>query len=702
MIRVRWLYAIFLFVGLMIVGRIAYIQFGPGSEELRQQARKITFERVTVPAQRGDVLAHDGRLLATSVPTYELRMDFAAAGLADSVFKRDVDSLALQLSAMFGDKSKERYKNMLVSARANKSKNRYMLISPRRVDFLELQRVRKFPIFRLGQNKGGFIPVQVSIRLLPNGSLAKRTIGFTNESGVKVGVEGAFDDDLRGEDGSALMQRISGSFRVPVGGGTTIEPIDGVDVLTTIDVDLQDVAESALRRQLELGKANWGTAVLMETATGEIRAMANITRTSTGAFVEDYNYAAGKRLEPGSTFKLATLITLLEDAKMSLDHTINCENGSARVANVPVTDSHREGVISLRRIFEVSSNIGFAKAVNETYADKQGRFADYLASLGFYSPLGLQIGGEPNPVAWKPGDRSWSGQTLVKMSFGYGLEITPLHTLTFYNAVANNGRMVRPLLVKELREYGQTRKTFRTEVMNPSICSAQTLKQVRECLEGVVDEGTAAVLKSPYYKVAAKTGTAQIAQGSRGYRDARGGREYLATIVGYFPADAPKYTMIVCMKTYYGPNSYGTYYGASLAGPVFRAIADRVYGQALSWQEPVHNDRQPAADPIPIKGGSVKAIRKVADKLDVRLEAWRKAGDWATVRQDSTVVTLTEVQPEWGVVPSVQGMGLKDAIYLLERSGLAVSFSGKGKVVSQSLPAGEKIIRGTLISVELK
>ena len=702
LIRVRWLYVIFIFIGVLIVGRIVYIQFGPEGDELRSKSRKITFERVVVEAQRGDILARDGRLLATSVPTYEIRMDFAAAGLADSVFSKGVDSLAYRLSAFFGDRSKERYKSLLTTAHANKSRNRYTLISPRRVNFLELKQVEKFPIFRLGQNKGGFILVQVNIRLRPNGSLAARTIGFVNESGARVGIEGAFDDNLRGEDGSLLMQRISGSFRVPVGGETTVEPVNGIDVETTLDVDIQDVAETALKQQLALGKANWGTAVLMEASTGEIRAMANITRRGDGSFAEDYNYAAAMNLEPGSTFKLATLIALLDDGKMELDHMIDCENGRARVGRVTVVDSHKESVISLRRVFEVSSNIGFAKAVNDVYASDPKRFTDFVSSLGFYDPLGIQISGEPDPVAWRPGEGMWSGQTLTMMSYGYGFDITPLHTLTFYNAVANNGRMMRPLLVTGLKEYGQSVKNFQPEVLNSSICSKQTLAKARECLEGVVDEGTASLLKNPYYKVAAKTGTAQIAQGNRGYTDAMGGRHYLATIVGYFPADAPRYTLIVGIKTYYGMGNYGNYYGASLAGPVFRAIADRVYAQETSWQPAVDQDREPSQVPVPIKSGASREIKRVADKLSVPVKSGRNVGLWAQVVRDSLGTHLENVALEPGVVPPVKGMGLKEAIYLLEKSGLKVGFSGKGKVASQSIAPGEKVPRGTFIAIELK
>ncbi|GHV01610.1 penicillin-binding protein [Bacteroidia bacterium] len=700
--RVRVLYGIFVLIGMLIVGKILWLQFGPEAGKLKREAARITFEQITIPAQRGDILARDGRLLATSVPTYHIRMDFAAEGLDDDTFRKGVDSLALQLSRFFGDRSAERYRAMLLAARADKGHNRYARLSPRRVNFLELKQIGAFPILRLGRNKGGFVPEEVPERLLTNGSLAQRTIGFTNQAGTQLGIEGAFDSYLAGEDGSALMQRISGNVKVPVGGDTGVEPVNGIDVVTTLDIDLQDVAETVLRRQLATGGANWGTAVLMESSTGEIRAMANLTRRSDGSIVEDYNYAVAMNLEPGSTFKLVSLITLLDEGDMELDHRIDIENGRAVIGRTVVVDSHRGGgALTLKRIFEESSNVGFAKAVNEVYAHDPGRFTSHLSKMGFDKPLELQIPGEPDPVMWRPGDRSWSGMTLTMMSYGYAIRITPLHTLAFYNAVANGGRMMRPLLVRELRQYGQTVRTFPTETLNPSICSRRTLENVRQCLEGVVDEGTARILRNPLYRVAAKTGTAQIAQDSHGYRDAAGGRHYLATIVGYFPADNPRYTMIVCMKTYWRPGSGGTYYGASLAGPVFRAVADRVYAREVSWQPGVEQNPRHASSRPSLKGGNVREIRRVADKLAVPLSSSGNVGRWAVVHADSSSVGLTGVDLTPGVTPRVTGMGLKEAVYLLEKSGLRVAFSGRGQVLAQSIPPGEPAPRGSVITIVL-
>lgn len=700
--RVRTLYILFFAAGIAIAAKIVYIQYGPGGDELRKKARSISYEREAIPADRGDILARDGRVLATSIPTYEVRMDFAAQGLQDSTFNRLVDSLAFRLSAFFGDKSTAAYKNMLVNARRNRAKNRFKLISPRRVNHLEIKQIAQFPILRDGPNRGGFIAPQINQRLRPHGSMASRTIGMANESGTRVGIEGAFDSVLRGRDGSRMMQRISGSFKVPVPDELNVDPLDGIDVVTTIDVDIQDVAETALREQLERGDADWGTAVLMEVATGEIRAISNLTRHGEGRIVEDFNYAVGMNLEPGSTFKLASLMALLDDAGASLDETYDLEGGVARVGAATVRDDHREdGERTLRYIFEHSSNIGFAKAVNKYYKENPKRFVDYLVKIGVALPLELQIPGAADPVVRRPGERWWDGTTLTYMAYGYALQLSPLKTLTLYNAVANNGRMVAPLLVRELRQYGQTLRTFRSETMVSSMAPPSVVRQLQGVMQSVVDEGTAGVLRSPYYKVAAKTGTAQIAQGRGGYTDSRGGRHYLATMVGYFPADNPKYSCIVAIKTYSGPGRRRSYYGASLSGPVMKAIADRVYAKHTDWQTPV-SERGEKQDAPPVKWGRSEEMRTVSRAMRIPYEG-RAREPWQAFGgvNDSTGTVTKPLEVGTGKIPQVVGMGLKDAIYLLESEGLVVTFSGRGHVVRQSLRAGERADRGAVVHLQL-
>lgn len=705
LLRVRLLYVMFVLAGVAIVGKVLYTQYGPNGNELRAKGERITYERVSLEAVRGDILARDGRILATSVPTYEIRMDFAADGLPDSVFNKDVDSLALCLSSMFKNRSKDEYLRLLRSSRENRLRNRNTLLSTRRINFEELHALRKFPIMRRGQNRGGLIVRQINHRLKPHKSLASRTIGMTNTTGTKLGVEGAFDNKLSGTNGNILMQKVSGQFRIPISDELSIEPINGMDVRTTLNVDIQDVAENALRTQLEKAGAQWGTVVLMEVATGEIHAMANLTRKPSGEIVEDFNYAIGMNLEPGSTFKLATLIALVEDGKMSLDHTIDLEGGDMWIGKAHVRDSHKGGgVETLREVFAKSSNVGFAKAVNEIYANDPNRFVDFMCDkIALDKPLDIQIAGEAKPVVKHPGERWWDKTTLTMMAYGYALRCTPLKTLALYNAVANNGVMVRPLLVKEISQYGAPVRAYETEVMSEAMCSPQTIAKVRDCLESVVDQGTAKFLHSPYYRVAAKTGTAQIAMGKGGYTDASGGRHYLGTLVGYFPADAPKYSCIVAIKTYVGGGSYGLYYGGSLSGPVFKAIADRVYASSTSWQKAVESDRKVRnTESMSIKRGRAEIVEHSTKKLGIPTPVFVDSTEQTTA-EDSVILTETgqEITFERATVPNVVGMGLKDAIFALESAGLKVSFSGKGRVTKQSRTSGATTRKGEKIDITL-
>ena len=406
-------------------------------------------------------------------------------------------------------------------------------------------------------------------------------------------------------------------------------------------------------------------------------------------------------MEPGSTQKLASLITLLDDAGASLDEKYDTGNGTAIIGRTKVTDTHGYGLLTLKGVFEKSSNVGFAKAVNKYYKDDPKRFVEHLYKMGLNEPLHLQIAGGQNPVIRKPGDRWWDGTTLTNMAYGYALLLTPMKTLTFYNAVANDGRMVSPLFVKELRQYGQTLRTYRARTMVSSIASDETLKEVRAAMRGVVEEGTGRILKSRYYKVGGKTGTAQIPVNGR-YTDRNGGRHYLATMVGYFPEDDPKYSCLVALKTYNAPGHRRFYYGASLAGPVFRAIADRVYAKNTAWQDPLSQRKEKTDEKPRLKAGCADEMREVAYRFDVRYEGRRGRTDWRGVEAvDSAGIAYTSYEGWSDEVPSVVGIGLKEAVYLLERRGMVVAFSGVGGVESQSVPAGTKVRRGMLIRLEL-
>jgi cell division protein FtsI (penicillin-binding protein 3) len=694
-------------------------------------------------AAREKIKASEGNKRIIKGINEQLRVDLrnhpALNARAKEIYSAKADTLARGLAALFADRPTASWRRTLDEAYVARRRNRNVRINPRRMNFTELSALMRLPILNIQRldNKGRSVLLHIprrgctrieefSLRERPFGSLAGRTIGTSRDDSttqmvdgvrrvvpvsIKIGVEGAFDRSLRGEDGNTLMQSISGIATVPVPDRENREPAHGMDVVTTLDVELQDIAESALRDQLERMKAEWGTVVLMEVATGEIHAMSNLTRRKDGRPADDdINYAIGRNSEPGSTFKLATLMTLLDDG-MSLDDVLSTGGKTATIGRAVVTDDHPEtGPITLRRAFEVSSNIAFSKLVHEKYGADPARFIDHVCEKGLDKPLHVQIPGSLAPVIRRPDDRYWTrGLTLEKMAYGYSFEITPMRTLCLYNAVANDGEMISPLLIKELRQYGRTEREFLSQTIVEQICTPRTLAMVREGLEKVVEDGTGIGLSNARYKVAAKTGTAQVAfprnqtpGGRGGYVDIHGGRRYVATMVGYFPADKPKYSCIVVMQTYFGPGNYNTYYGASLAGPVFKAVADRVFSSQISWHESVGEGREPLHGPVPLKGGRGDEIRRVASRLDLPLEAPRSAKGWAVAVPDSVTTRLRAVEVDPAKVPSVVGMGLKEAVYLMESSGLRVAFSGRGAVATQSLHPGTPARRGEVVVLRLE
>lgn len=694
--RIAVVYVFFVLLGLGIIAKIIYIQFVEG-HKWRAKAKVITYKDIIVTPNRGDICAADGRVLATSIPYFDLRMDLLAGGVTDSVFNANIDSLAICLSNFFKDRSRYAYKSELTNARRLAKNKRFYPVAPRKVNYIELQQIKKFPLFRLGENKGGFIPVQSNKRILPHSTMAARTIGTVNEGGVAVGVEGAFDYALKGKAGLRVHQRIPGNSWVEVKSMDQIDAEDGADVVTTIDVELQDVAEAALRKQLDKHNAEHGCAILMEVATGDIKAIANLKREDDGSYSEMYNYAIGESTEPGSTMKIPTLIALLEDGQMELEDTVNTGNGKYKIYDRTIVDSKEEGhgKISVKEVFEVSSNVGVVKLVGKYYKGRERDFIDRIYAMKLNQSLNISIPGEVAPYIKYPGDKYWSGMSLPMMSIGYELKLTPLQILTFYNAIANNGRMVKPRLVKSLVKHGQVVQSFSPEVISSSICSRSTLRKVKEVLEGVVEQGTAMNLKNPRYKIAGKTGTAQVAKGTRGYK--HGGRvSYSASFAGYFPADDPKYSCIVVVNS----PSNSVYYGNLVAGPIFKEISDKVYATSPEWFREV-DDSGDFKEIPQAKSSSREALAEVLDELDIPFEKADKKADWVTSERDSVKVELKKLNVSKKTVPNVVGMGLKDALFLLENTGLRVKFQGRGSVRSQSIQAGTKVAPGSTVFLEM-
>jgi len=695
---------ILLFAGAVIV-QLCRVQIIQG-KKWKAMSSSTSIQNMTVEAARGNIFANDGSMLATSVPEYELHMDMLAGGIDDEhVFQDKVDSLATRLSQFFGDKSAREYSRMMRSAR--KDSSRYLLIR-RKVTFQELKEVRKFPIFNMGKYKGGLVVIQQNKRILPFRSLAARTIGYKNDNAtnpagksVAVGLEGAYSDYINGENGSRIMQRIAGGVWMPVNDDEEIAPKEGADIISTIDVNFQDVAQDALKKQLIKTGSDHGCVVLMEVATGEIRAIANYSRTKDGDYQERMNYAISESAEPGSTFKLASYMSLLDQGKIDTSSTINAENGSYGVINprngkvaLKIHDAEDPGtIISAKRAFEESSNVAAAKFVYGAYHNNPQEFIDKLYSYHLNEKNELQIFGEGAPRIKNTHSKDWNKiQSLYQIAYGYESKLTPLQMLTFYNSVANNGEEIAPIFVKEIRRLGNTVERFQARVINPKVCSDKTLAKVRGMLEGVVQEGTGKlVIKNKLYTVAGKTGTAQIADGRKGYGDKT---HHQASFCGYFPADKPKYSMIVVIHD----PTIGLHLAAWVAGPVFREIADRVYSSDLDISQAapiqfVGNTQLPKT-----KAGNRKALQQVFTKLNIKPVYASTSSSVDT----SNGLPYEEVKYQKGSVPDVTGMGLSDALYVLGNAGYKVAVRGSGAVAKQSVTGGSLIPKGSKITIELQ
>jgi len=678
-----------------ILARVLYIQFVEGAE-LRQKSEDLTLEYRKVEALRGNIFSADGDFLAISVPVYELRMDMKADGLKKKTFDDGVDSLAWNLANLYKDRTKADYAAIL--RQGYREKHRYMLIK-KGVSYSQLQKTSAFPIFREGVNKSGMIAVASTKRVKPYRDLAARTIGKTGPEGKPYGLEDAFDKELTGTEGLRLMQKLSGGMWRPVSDDYAIEPENGADLYTTIDVTLQDVANSELNRQLTLHNAEHGCVVMMEVATGDVKAIANLKRVSDGSYSESQNYAVWESIEPGSIFKLASMMALMEDGYIKLSDSVNTGDGTAKFFDRTMRDSHEggDGVISMKQAFEKSSNVSIAKMVWKYYKDEPERFVKRLKQFHLDKPLGLEIAGEGDPRIKNPEDRDWSGPTLPWMSIGYESRLTPLQVLTLYNAVANNGKMVKPRFVKEIRRRGKVVKEFPTHVIDEKIASDNTIKQAKEMMEGVVENGTAKNLKGLIYKAAGKTGTAQIAVGGRYRND--GKVIYRASFVGYFPANDPKYSCIVVISE---PSASG-FYGNIVAGPIFKAVADKVYAGALDIHKPYNRNLPMISDTNypSVKSGFASEASLVLNRLNISNEMLSSSAGFAVAEHVRQKFTFQKPQLSKGQIPNVKGMGARDAVYLLESLGLKVNITGKGSVIGQVPQSGGKLVKGQTITIQL-
>ena len=693
--RVYLVYLAVLLFSFLIIGQVIHIQFVEG-DTWKKRSDMQTLDTMKVNAIRGNVCADDGSLLATSVPVFDIYWDAKAAD--DELYDKKVDSLCLCLANLFKDKSRYEYKKLLSSARAENKE--YVLIHKSsfndensQTTFDDLKKIKSFPLFRSGKNKSGLIIEQKEKRIMPYQMLARRTIGYDKE-GVFVGIEGAYTNKLEGTSGIRLRKKIAGGIWMPMN-ENEIEPLNGNDVITTIDKNIQDVAESSLMKNLILNNADHGCVILMEVSTGYVKAIANLARVSEGVYDEKFNYAIGESTEPGSTFKLISLVAAMDDGKVSTSDMVSI--GKIKYYDREMKDSHIRGYgpESVKAAFEESSNVGISQAIFKAYSSNPMRFTDKIYSMGVNEPLGIDIDGEAKPVIKNPKSRSWSRVTLPWMSVGYEVALTPLQILAFYNAIANNGKMVKPLFVKEIQQMGKVVEAFNPVVLKDSICSRSTVVKAKALLEGVVENGTGQCVKNPVYKVAGKTGTAQVAKNSRGYGEGNG-VSYKASFVGYFPADDPKYTCIVVVND----PSNGAYYGAAVAAPVFKDIADKVFATRLDIRQMKPDSLVKFSIPY-VSAANQKDLYTIYSKLDFASFSQNPNADWVFASTDSKNVLLREKKFKYGIVPDVVGMGVRDAIYMMESVGLKVSISGKGKVLKQSVAAGSLAKRGNSVFLEL-
>jgi cell division protein FtsI (penicillin-binding protein 3) len=683
------------------------IQFKEGAE-WKAKAEAFNTQVHEIQAVRGNIFDINGNLLATSLPYYEVAVDINAPSIDKKLFEAKVDSLGTMIADLFKDKSAKQYIKLLRKAR--KSGDRYVVLK-RNVPFKDLQTLKTFPIFKKGK-RGGLVTLQTNKRERPFKMLAARTIGMAREGVKPVGLEGAYDTLLKGISGQRLMQKIAGDVWRPINDENEVEPKDGSDLYTTIDINIQDVAENALMNTLIKNKASHGCAILMEVKTGEIKAIANLTRDGkdSSAYSESLNYAIGYATEPGSTFKLASYLAVMDDYNLSLDEKIQVGNGEVVYYNKTIKDSHtpESAILTLKRAFEVSSNVAAAKTIVKYYSKNPQQYIDKLKSFHLNEKLGLAIPGEANPLIKETKSKDWSGLSLPQISYGYESLITPLQTLTLYNAIANDGKMVKPRFEREIKHNGKTVKTFTTEVIAEQIVKPSTVKKAKAMLEGVVENGSGKGLNITAFKVGGKTGTAQIAKigkkvvkGQSVYGPV-GERNYQASFVGYFPADKPLYTCIVVINS----PSNGVYYGGLVAGPVFKEIAEKVYSSSLDFLEPINN-KQNLLTKAP---GSIKSknnemvIASKALKLPTKSNA-TEDGYVSRNPSDSTRISLQtnnlESQLKKGIVPNLNGLSAKDALFLLENSGFHVKLYGMGSVKKQSIEAGQKFNKGDKITLIL-
>ncbi len=701
MTRYSFIILVMVLVGIAIVFKAGVIMFAE-RQYWKDVADRFVKEEVPLIPNRGNIISSDGQLMASSLPEYKIYMDFKAGGeLKDSLLMLYLDSICDGLHQIFPDKSKAEFKSHILKGRKKGSRN--YLLYPKRVSYIQYKEAKRLPVFNMSKYRGGFHEQAFNRRKKPFGSLAMRTLGDMYSDvtlGAKNGLELQYDSILKGKEGISHRQKVMNKYLNIV----DIPPIDGCDIITTIDVGMQDIAEKALLDQLREINGNVGVAILMEVKTGDVKAIVNMTKGSDGIYREVKNNAVSDMMEPGSTFKTASIMVALEDGYITPDQEVDTKNGVYMMHGRPMKDHnwHRGGygVIDVTKVLMVSSNIGVSRVIDENYQHQPEKYVEGIYKLGIATPLNLDIpGAAKKPNIRRPTKENWYKTALPWMSIGYETQVPPMNTLAFYNAIANNGVMVKPRFVKSIVKDGQVIEEIPTEVLNPAIASPKTIEQIQVILEKVVSEGLGKPAGSKQFHVSGKTGTAQVSKGSGGYKS--GTMQYLVSFCGYFPSENPKYSCIVAIQKSGLPAS-----GGLMAGSVFSEIAERVYAKHLAQDLKEAKDSTSILTPD-VKHGNMASARYILDEIDVKTMGIEKYDEdkpiWGKVAHEPNLsITLSESEINEKKVPRVIGMGAKDAVYLLESLGLRVHLTGMGKVRSQSIPAGNTLHKGKTIQLRLQ
>lgn len=697
--RYTFIVVIMAVLAILIIVKAGIIMFAE-RQYWKDVADRFVKENVVIRPTRGNIISADGKLMASSLPEYKIYMDFRVqSSKQDTMLMNHLQEICNGLHEIFPDRSAQDFRKHILKGR--RAKSRHFLLYPKRISYIQYKEVKKLPLFNQSKNISGLHEEVFNQRKKPFGSLAMRTLGdmFPDMAqGAKNGLELTYDSLLKGENGITHRQKVMNKYLNIV----DKPAIDGYDVITTIDVDMQDIAEKALVDQLKNLDAVFGVAVVMDVATGEVKANVNMTKAGDGKYYEMRNLAVSNLMEPGSTFKTASIMVALEDKYITPDYKVDTKNGMVNMYGSWMKDWNWSkggyGEIDVTRILEVSSNVGVSSIIDKFYGKDPQKFIDGLRRMSIDKPLNLGFVGEASPRIKGPKERYFAKTTLPWMSIGYETMIPPIYMLNFYNAIANNGVMVKPKFVKAIARNGEIVEEYPTEIVNPKICSDETLQQIQTILRKVVSEGLAKPAGSKQFSVSGKTGTAQISQGKAGYK--ANGVSYLVSFCGYFPSEAPKYSCIVSIQIPHGPSS-----GGLQAGSVFSRIAERIYAKHLVKN--IAQAKDSTAVLIPdVAQGDIAETAYVLKQLNVKSNSasipYSFNPVWGKAKATDSYVELSTAQPDKKRVPNVVGMGAKDAVYLLENYGMKVHLSGVGKVHTQSIPSGSMVRKGEYITLTLK